>query len=160
MIVNRCILRIALSLLVVFVLCACNNTYFTSYADLPEGKWDSRDTLVFEVPGDPINDTRVVKKTLAARVRYTNAYKYRKVSLGVDFCSEDGKVIKKDTLTFELFDKNGGRNGNGTVYLESEEKSFDVEMTPSSSNVLRVYHLMRLDPLEGISNVVISLYDK
>ncbi len=153
--------RIVLSFLVVFVLSACNNNvYYTGYSDIPDGRWDSRDTLVFDVPDEPNDDTSRIPKTLAAIVRYTDAYKYRKITIGVDFCSKDGQVISKDTLTFELFNKNGESNGTGTVYLESEEKSFDVKMTPYSPKLIRVYHMMRLDPLEGISNVVVSLYDK
>lgn len=144
------------------VLWSCQKQpYFIHHSDIPHDRWDSRDTLVFEVPGMDFDNKPVFPMTLSACVRYTDEYKYRKVVLGVEvYNKESRKLIKTGTLSYTLYDEKARRRGNGTVYLESETQSLDFEMNPYNPYLIKVFHKMRLDPLEGISNVVIQVDGK
>lgn len=148
---------------------ACGKShYYIGHSDIEDECWSSKDTLSFEVPGDLFDDAPRTRM-LTANVRFTDAYKYRKISLGVKVYKkvqvnidknkkkEKSVLVKTDTLHFELYDEKGQINGSGSTFIESKDESFEFELEPYVPHTIKVFHLMRLDPLDGISNVVVRI---
>ena len=129
--------------------------YYAQYVDLEGQTWDSRDTLRFEMYEA---DTTGIRH-LSLGIRATDAYEYRKLNVGIKVF-DNGKVCHKDVLSYELYDADGERKGDGTIYSENERYVCPLHITKGHTYTFKVYHLMRLDPLVGISNVYIQVKDK
>lgn len=156
MVSNKACLKYALLLFTLLTISSCGRgPYFIAHSDINEDGWNSRDTCVFELPVDS-DDCYPYTKILTASVRYTDLYKYRNLCIGVQVYDEK-KLVRTDTLDFELYKPNGENNGNGANFFESEELFYDVEICSKTPHLIKVYHIMRLDPLVGITNVVVQL---
>ncbi len=149
-------LRFVLSVLLTFMIWSCNRMpYYAQYVNLERQTWDSHDTLRFELHEA---DTTVLQH-LSLGVRATGAYEYRKLNVGIEVFDK-GKVCHKDVLSYELYDADGERKGDGTIYSENERYVCPLQIKKGHTYTFKVYHLMRLDPLVGISNVFIQISDE
>ena len=149
-------LRLVLPVLLVAMMWSCNKMpYYAQYANIENQHWDSRDTLLFELHDA---DTTVLQH-LSLGVRAIDAYKYRKLNLGIDVY-DNGKKCSSNVIAYELFSERGIRKGDGVVYSENEKYVRSLNIVKGHTYRFKVYHLMRLDPIDGISNVYIQISDK
>lgn len=143
--------------------CSYDRHLFIASTVVDTERWYMDDTAVFEMPASVDEDAEPHIQSLSASVRFTEAYQYGNLSLGVKVYKNDEiktQLVKTDTLNFDLFKENGDDNGAGSVFLESKQSSLDIEIDPSASYTIKVYHIMRLDPISGITNVMIQVSDK
>ncbi len=149
-------LRLLFSLFLMVTVWSCNKMpYYAQYSNLEQQTWDSRDTLLFELHDA---DTTALQH-LSLGVRVTEDYHYRKLTLGIDVY-DNGKRLSHDVVPFELFTKKGERNGDGVVYTEAEHDVRPLSIQKGHTYRFKVYHIMRLDPLHGVSNVFIQISDE
>ena len=93
-------------------------------------------------------------------IRYQESYPYRDIWLGVSHNTEDTLTYVTDTLQLFLVDEAGNKTGNGLCGLYQcnlPYKAFIPIRTEGSTRTFRIVHIMRDNPLTGISDIGIQL---
>lgn len=153
-------MRYALLSVVVCLLSACHtNTRYHVYHSVPGGEnWQKTDTVVFELPPEVPAGTYQME----VGIRHTGAYPYRDIWLSVTRVDGDFVPSNTDTLHVYLADEKGQWSHEGAVgglYQAAYVWSKPVVLTTDSvGRSFRIVHLMRKNPLPGISDVGIRLF--
>lgn len=85
-------------------------------------------------------------------VRYTNDYSYRDIALLVELKSGK-RVISRDTLLFNLFDNENQAEGRGLGRYDLDLPVREVTLKADKPYEVRVSHLMRMNPVQGITDI-------
>lgn len=125
--------------------------YYADFRDMPSLEWDSRDTLSFTVPA-PQHDTDM---SLTVAVRHTPAYKYESITVHAIAKDSVGCLISRDLKIKATPDGKGSKQG--AVYTDSRSMPVRLHMKAGHGLTIRLAHRMRLNPLQGISNVEVTL---
>ena len=94
---------------------------------------------------------------LSVIVRYTDEYRYRNLDLLAELQGEDGTVVCRDTLHFDMFDERDHPLGSGFGRYAQTARRASVALQPGCAYRLRLVHLMRLNPLQGITDFSFAL---
>lgn len=146
--------------LVVCLLSACHtNTQYHVYQSVSGGEgWQRTDSVGFELPPEVPAGTYQME----VGIRHTGAYPYRDIWLSVTRVDGDSLPSHTDTLHIYLADEKGQWHHEGavgglfqTAYIWDEPV---VLTTDSLGRSFRIAHLMRKNPLPGISDVGIRLF--
>lgn len=136
------------------LMAACEDgLYYTEYKELSPCEWDSRDTLVFEIPVSE----RDVDADVTFGVRYTSKFNYREMVVGVEqLC--DGHAVAVTPVNIQMYE--GDRaSGDGMLVKCSYSQPLRLRMKAGHRYVFRLKHRMRLNPLDEILAVGISVND-
>lgn len=154
--------RFFLLLFFLFSLTSCRDaTVYHVYQVIPEDVgWKRGDSLAFHLPPGLSPASYV----LEIGVRNTDMYPFRDLWLSVTRTSNDSVPCVADTLHLYLADEKGRwkKAGSAGGYYQNAfvcEKPF-VVVSDSSAICLRVTHIMRENPLPGISDVGVRLLKK
>ena len=155
---------------VLFTGCDDRRTY-SHYAPADVERWEQRDTLLFAVPPQHAGSY-----VLQLSLRATEAYPFTHLSMFVErtifhATAKKGKQPKApsvstflpgqvhgDTVRCQITDDDGhllGKNG-----ISSTELSYDLpllHLQEGDSMAIKIHHCMKRDPLQGISDVGITL---
>lgn len=124
----------------------CGQRREGSFATTENGKWAYADTLYFPC------DSGATGKLVSLALRYNDSYPYRSISIVVELWDTLGVRTQLDTVNMELNDATGSRLGSGfggSYQIEKNSKIF----YPSDSCLLKVYHIMKSDTIDGIEMV-------
>jgi len=150
-------LKNKLTWLPIIILAACqNNIIYHSYTPVPLDGWNKSDTLVYTLP----NSIPAGNYEAEIGIRYQESYPYRDIWLGVSHNTEDTLTYVTDTLQLFLVDEAGNKTGNGLCGLYQcnlPYKAFIPIRTEGSTRTFRIVHIMRDNPLTGISDIGIQL---
>lgn len=130
---------------------------FSNYHAIDKEAWYREDTIVMPVE-QPVGECHSQGEQLldlAVCVRYTDAFRYRNLSLLVEWVSER-QVVVRDTLQFSMFDERDDVLGNGFGRYARTIRS-TVALPLDKPYEVRIAHLMRLNPVRGITDVSFSL---
>lgn len=148
--------------LLLFLLSSCkDNTVYHVYRAIPEDSgWRRGDSLVFFFPSGLSPDSYLME----VGVRNTGGYKYRDLWLVLSQSISDTLPPRIDTLHLFLADKKGrwNRGGSAGSYYQSvfvSDKPFVIG-PDSFHRSLRIVHIMRDNPLVGISDIGVRLSRK
>lgn len=143
-----------------FLLNACytDTRYHVYQAVSGEEGWDKSDSLAFHLPvGLSSGEYR-----MEIGLRHTGEYPYRDIWLSVTQLEGDSIPPRTDTLHIYLTDEKGHWVQSGAmgglyqhVYVSDKPVIFS---TDSIERIFRITHLMRQNPLPGISDVGIRLF--
>lgn len=151
----------ALITLVACFLTACHtDTRYHVYQTIPgvDG-WNKSDSLVFHLPANfPKGEYQ-----LEVGLRNTGGYPYRDIWLSVTRIEEDSLLVcSTDTLHFYLADEDGRWAQEGAIgglYQQTFLCETPVIFAKDSVNrSFRMTHLMKRNPLPGISDAGIRLF--
>lgn len=118
----------------------------------PEG-WESGDTLVLAADSLPAaGDYRL---SFGLRTSATRPYPYRELVVGMR--TETCDTAWTDTLVCTLADAQGEPAGSGLSHYQYEFSADTLRLTLRPALRVRIYHLMRLDPLTGVTDVGAAL---
>lgn len=153
-------IKAGLALCVLFLLNACHTDtrYHVYQAVSGEEGWDKSDSLAFHLPvGLSSGEYR-----MEIGLRHTGEYSYRDIWLSVTQSEGDSIPPRTDTLHIYLTDEKGHWVQSGAmgglyqhVYVSDKPVIFS---TDSIYRIFRITHLMRQNPLPGISDVGIRLF--
>lgn len=139
-------------------LVSCQNMpFFIGYKSIDNSLWDSRDTIVFDLPTIPANQEKEVE--LQVGIRTLDSFEYSKMSLKVELCQQDS-VIDCDTVTIALFNSEGKPTNTGFPYIESVNKGKNFVLKHDVQHRIRITHIMRLNSIKGIYDVGVALEEK
>lgn len=149
-----------LTLCALFLLNACHTDTRYHVYQAVSGKegWDKSDSLAFHLPvGISSGEYR-----MEIGLRHTGEYPYRDIWLSVTQSEGDSLPLRTDTLHICLADEKGHWMQNGAVgrlyqhvYVSDELIIFSAD---SIDRIFRITHLMRQNPLPGVSDVGIRLF--
>ena len=150
-------LKNKLTCLPIIIFAACqNNRIHLSHTPVPLDGWNKSDTLVYTLP----NSIPAGNYEAEIGIRYQESYPYRDIWLGVSHNTEDTLPYVTDTLQLFLVDEAGNKTGNGLCGLYQcnlPYKAFIPIRTEGSTRTFRIVHIMRDNPLTGISDIGIQL---
>lgn len=138
--------------------CHTDTRYHVYQPVLGSDGWQKKDSLVFNLPPDVSSGAYGME----IGIRNTGVYPYRDIWLSVTRLEVDSLPAHTDTVHMYLADDKGrwGHEGAiGGLYQQTYvcEKPV-VLLTDSVGRSFRVTHLMRRNPLPGISDVGIRLF--
>ena len=128
---------------------------YSEYKEIPNARWDSRDTLTFTLP----EPEHPIDATLTVSLRSRQDYKYQYVALTVEHLI-DSCTISTDTLHITLYDSNGQPLGHGFPISDNHSRPLPIHLGKDEHHTMRITHSMRLNPLEGIPDVAVSVERK
>lgn len=153
-------IKAGLALCALFLLNACHtDTRYHVYQSVPgkEG-WNKSDSLTFHLPVEiPVGEYR-----MEIGVRYTGEYPYRDIWLSVTESEGDALPSRTDTLHIYLADEKGRWMRGGAIgglyqHVHVSGKPF-IFSADSIDRIFRITHLMRKNPLPGVSDVGVRLF--
>lgn len=134
------------------LLVACyDGLLFSDYKSVDAQSWYASDTLVFKLPKVEEDATRDVN----VKLRALQTYSYSNMALAVHLV-EGQKTVSVDTVRFTIYDKEGKATGAGFPFIEYSSIIKDVHFKADKAYKIKIIHVMRLDPIEGISQVGIE----
>ena len=137
-----------IGILCLTLLTACeDHLYYILYQDLPQKEWDSNEPLYFNIP--PTEQEMDVAVTLG--VRTTALFRYKDIVARAELLDNDS-VISSLPLTITLY-QGEGLTQEGMLMHENYSKPQALHMQANHNYVLRVTHLMRLNPLDEVQSV-------
>ncbi|MCQ2095475.1 MAG: gliding motility lipoprotein GldH [Bacteroidaceae bacterium] len=149
---RRC-LSLALAAVAVPLLtvsCLSDGRVYSHYEDIAGSRWDKSDTVTFRLP----RLKAAGEYTPAVMVRTTDNYGYRNLNVVVRLYSD--RLVRTDTLTLDIFDRNGMSQGHGLIHTEFSGKLPPVELDTTEYTV-SIQSLMTETPLVGVSGVGLTL---
>ena len=141
------------------MLCSCQDSpRFSAYGQVDRDAWYSEDTVV--MPVQQMDELLCGKSNLDVEVllgiRYTADYRYRNLSLLWEL-TDEGRVVARDTVHFSLYNNVGKSQGRGFVFYDTVQPSRRVSLKAGRNYEMRVTHLMRLNPIEGVTDVQLMM---
>lgn len=138
--------------MLLFAACQDSSMYM-QYKTVEAKGWNSQDTLVFELP--EVENTTSFNVDYGLRV-WRN-YKYENCVLVAKLC-EGNKVVSSDILTFDFCNDGEEQEGFGLNFLELKKTlGHKYTLKPEKKYKLKVTHKMKLNPLDGVGNVGVSI---
>lgn len=136
------------------LLAACHdNTMYMKYKSVDAREWHAHDTLVYKLP-EIENDMNV---SVTVGVRTLQSFKYDNLAV-VAKLYEGKHLISQDTVNYIILDKNGENIGTGFPYAEHFRNiSHRYALKAKKKYKIKLTHIMRLDPLDGVSDVGITI---
>ena len=134
--------------LVLLLITSCTgHNRFHSYLPVNKDGWKRTDTLCFHAV--PIDTNRNCME-ISLGIRHTHKYPYRDIWLS----------IGKDTLHIDLADEQGRWKGKGIGDMRLVQQEASISLTDMDScGTIRIHHIMRHDPLPGISDIGIEVHE-
>lgn len=148
------------AMLVLCLLASCHtDTRYHVYQAVPgENGWKNSDSLLFQLPPE----LEAGEYGMEIGIRHTGGYPYRDIWISVTQVDSDSLPSHTDTLHLYLADEEGrwGHEGAvGGLYQSAYVREKPVKLTADSlGRSFRIAHLMRRNPLPGISDVGVRLF--
>lgn len=136
-----------------FIMSCQGDLYYADYKNMPQGIWDSRDTLSFIIP--PSAQDADVELTIS--IRNTKEYKYESLALRAFVVDYLGCVRKDMTIAIM---PDGKQSKIGAICAYNSSEPVKMHLKAGRRVTLRLSHRMRLNPIEGITDVEITLVKK
>jgi gliding motility-associated lipoprotein GldH len=128
-------------------------TVYHHYEHTPAAGWEREDTLTFAVA--PMKQHGVVQRAIGLRT--TSDFPFRSVSLVVEQVTYPSGVFRRDTVECTLADAEGRSLGDGISLKQQNFPLPDISLNEGDSLSVAIRHIMRLDPLPGITDVGLLL---
>lgn len=149
---------------VALALVACNGkTIYSHYEPTPIEGWERSDTLVYS--NIVIKATADYKEEIGLRIN--DAFPFRSLFLVVEqHVRHNGQwsvvngqqpIVKTDTLSCRLIDKNGNVKGRGLSYYQYNFHLTTLRLNAGDTLDIRIRHHMKREILPGIANVGMTL---
>lgn len=142
------------------LLASCSgNPFFVQTTSLPTEGWNAADTVVIPIDCNAAQltaDDFCHEHDIHIGVRTTATYKYQNLSLLVEL-TRDKHVIRRDTLSISNTENQKDDN-TGRAFINHPTLSIPgVKLSPLHSYSIRATHLMRLNPLPGITDIRVEV---
>lgn len=133
---------------------SCNRkTIYNHYNHTPLTGWERNDTLTFGI--NPMTATGVYKEELGLRIN--ESYPFMKLTLVVEQEIVPSGIIRYDTLSCQLVDKNGDVKSSGVNYYQYNYHITNLSLNKGDSVTVRVRHNMKREIMPGISDIGIKI---
>ncbi len=141
-------------LTVALLFSGCNRkVVYNQYAHTPIAGWERNDTLYFDVP--PSARSQVVYEELGLRIN--SLYPFRDLFLIVEQTTLPSGVVRRDTVSCSLIDREGRIKGSGISYYQYNMRIADLSLNKGDSLHIGIRHNMKREILPGIADVGLLL---
>lgn len=130
------------------ILSCQDSLFYSEYKNISQALWDRRNTLTFHLP----DTERPTDASLSISVRARQDFRYKTIALSVAHLLNDS-LVSIDTLHITLHDANGQSLGNAFYISDNYSRPLPLHIGKDEHHTLRITHIMRLNPLEAISDV-------
>ena len=146
--------RIIMGLTCMFLLGACTDSpMFFQYKPVNAMGWQSCDSVVFKLP-EVEEDTPC---DVSVCIRSLRSYRYQDLALVVKL-KEGRTVVCTDTVKYRMLSDDGESMGEGLSFMEYDMPiKHRYTLKPDKKYKVKITHIMRLDPLDGVSEVGLSI---
>lgn len=145
---------VAAAFVAIFLFNSCTeSTVFHAYQPVDKEGWGKHDTLYFQLPKDSVTDMYTMKIGL----RTTDDYKYTSLWIVLEQDLEKKGKFTRDTVNFPVTDKQGNILGKGFSSYQQEMEVEKVKTTPQGGTTVKLYHIMKREVVDGISDVGINV---
>lgn len=154
--VTRTILQKASSALLLLLLCACGGTLFHTFSPL-DGEWQRGTAVEFVYGGQEYYNG---KCGVRVEARTDVAYRYKDLVVRAEFFDMCDSLIAVDTFALAVYGDEGLRVGStaGMLY-QGGSNILQPDISSRDSLVIRLYHLMPDEMLEGVHDIGVKLVD-
>ena len=141
-------------LLCLLLVSCIGDVAFSKYESIADEGWVQTDTLKFEAS---VCDSATMQGMLAMRIK--DSFPYAGLSVVVEQEIADGnkKSYLKDTVTCELINSRGKIQGEGVSRYQYEFPANRFSIADSCTVSTKVYHIMNVDTIPGITEVGFTL---
>ena len=141
-------------LMVAVLLTACNHgTVYQHYEHVPNGGWETNDTLSFEI--GPLLEAGTYQEKLELRI--DEFYPFLGLSLKVEQTIFPRGERYFQTLSCDLIEKNGAYKGNGISFYQYGFDLNDLHLEKGDSIHIIVRHNMKREIMPGVTDIGILL---
>lgn len=136
------------------LLTACQDIPFYSvYKMVDVTGWDGDKVLTFRLPEQ--EELRNCDVTFG--IRLSRKFHYENIAF-VAYLYEGKTLVSTDTIDVKVLNEYGEHVGNGMNYVVNEtELSHQYTLKPKKKYKVKVRHIMRKDPFDGVSGIGITL---
>lgn len=147
---------------VAWAICSCTDIPIVSVSKSVDVRgWHSRDTLRMSLSpiafsaGNSGASPEAGDVNPVVGVRLTRSYAYRNLALRVEIIDADTHAtLLADTVSYEAYDGHDAPQGRGFRMMELEAPlSRSFRFNPNASYLVKVSHVMRVNPVEGVVDV-------
>lgn len=137
--------------LLIATACLGNRYPFTCSQLLPDSGWAYGDTITFSVN---LSDT-TARGNLMIDIAHDNSYTYS--NLWLEMTRSTGMTEQRDTLEVTLCDSLGHWLGHGVEGYYQLETTICDDAILADSATISLRHIMRVDTLQGLSRIGLTL---
>lgn len=137
---------------VLFASCT-NATIYHAYQSIDEEGWSKHDTLVYRLPPDSVRDIYSINIGL----RTSDTYRYTGLWLVIAQDLEKKGSFVRDTINYQITDKNGIMLGKGYATHQQEKPFLTIRTTPYGGRTIKIFHIMKREVISGIKDVGINV---
>lgn len=142
--------------LILLVSCKGEELYF-QYQKVEKGDWYRDSVLTFTL--DTLNANQIGEYNISLELTTSMLYPFSDIQLKIDHNLND-TIISSDTMRYRVADEHGKWLGKGVGSLRQLSIPYksDIWLDSTRSYELRVFHLIKADPLKGVEKVGIRVF--
>ncbi|MCB0507541.1 MAG: gliding motility lipoprotein GldH [Chitinophagales bacterium] len=145
--------NIAYLCLLILTAQACTSSHFyNEYKSVDTKNWKSTDTLTFDVEIEDIQ----ANYNILVSVRHQKTYEFSNLWLTYFLENQPAKI---EVPLFKLDGKPYGES-SGSLCTQTIPLKSNFHFPKKGKNIIKVVHLMRKDPLDGVSDIGIIIDKK
>ena len=132
-------------------LVSCNQKNFlcNTYRPVPVEGWEANDTLTIALDTVRLHG----EYSLEVGVRSTRLYPYKYLYLLAEITLSNPDTAMVDTIVCEITDTKGNFQGNGLSIYGKVFPVSNINMLKGQYGEIKIRHIMRRDPLPGLSDI-------
>lgn len=143
-------------LLLLFLLCSCENTLFHSFSSVG-GEWQ-RSSVVEFAYGNRYNSYSVCGLQIEART--DASYRYKNIVVRAEYFNKSDSLLHCDTIPVLVYNDEGHRIGATVGVLYQQESNVILPKISFNDTVhIRLNHIMPDESLKGVHDIGIKLID-
>ena len=138
--------------IITLLACSCStDTVYHKYQPINKNGWNRNDTISFIMPDSMKNGVYNAE----IGIRHTESYKYMDLWLSAVFPQSN----KADTFHVFLANDRGNWNSSGSTggFFQISTESLKFNYIPSEDSVIRIYHIMKDNPLLEITDIGLKI---
>ena len=143
-----------LGMMMLFSSCQ-DGLHYANYQHLPHNQWSSRDTLIYSLP----MTNHDIDTWFSVSVRSIHTYQYKDIVVKAEL------MRGKQTVSSYTFPINLDRKERSSAWAAKESLPIAnrysvptlLHLKGGEQYILRITHIMRLEPLDGITDVGVFL---
>lgn len=129
-----------------------DNCRFAEHKIISGNDWCMDDTLIYEIP--KMNNPTMLEPNIIVRI--DDNYKYNQLNILVELMTD--KIVRRDTVSFALFDSVGHNLGKGLIHTEFVEHIPQV-LIDTTQYQYRIRNIMTDSVTSGVTSVGVALYE-
>lgn len=135
---------------------SCEKVTYYHFNHTAVSGWEKNDTLIYDIP--PLSEPGTYREYISLRIG--EAYPFKSVFLIIEQKIFPGKRMICDTISYNLVNEKGERNGYGISHYQYNYLLREKDFRRGDSLHITIRHDMKREILPGISDIGFKLSPK